>query len=120
MRSKLLLVCASAALIALLAACTASPDTTTSPSPAAETEQIEVAISNFAFDPETVAIKTGTTLKWVNEDGATHTVTSDAGDWDSGNLNSGSSYTLTLDQTGTFTYHCNIHPGMTGTIEVTE
>jgi hypothetical protein len=45
-------------------------------------------------------------------------VTSDTGLFDSGTLNVGNTFSFTFTQAGTFTYHCNIHPMMTGAIVV--
>jgi Cupredoxin-like domain len=65
-----------------------------------------------------IIVKQGTTVDWQNKDNTQHTTTSDTpGIWDSGILSPGQSYSITFNSTGTFTYHCNIHP-MTGTIEV--
>jgi plastocyanin len=36
----------------------------------------------------------------------------------SGTLANGAAYQFTFTQPGTFTYHCTIHPSMTGTIIV--
>ena len=80
----------------------------------------EVKISNFAFDPSSLTVKVGTTVTWTNQDSAPHTITSDAGDWDSGQLSNGQSFSHTFDQAGTFAYHCSVHPSMTGTIVVTQ
>jgi hypothetical protein len=52
-----------------------------------------------------------------NDDGEAHTFTADSGAFDSGVLSGGQSFTFTFG-TGTFTYHCNIHPSMRGTIAV--
>ena len=38
--------------------------------------------------------------------------------FDSGNLPSGSEYVHTFTNTGSFGYHCKIHGGMTGTVNV--
>lgn len=66
-----------------------------------------------------VVVKAGTAITWVNKDpGVQHTTTSDTGGlWDSGILNSGKSFSHTFNNTGTFTYHCNVHP-MSGTVVV--
>jgi plastocyanin len=78
-------------------------------------------IKNFAFDPVSLTVKTGTAVTWVNQDGPPHTIVSDAGSpvafsYDS--LSTGNSYKFTFTQPGTYTYHCSIHPSMTGTIIV--
>ena len=59
-------------------------------------------------------------MTWTNSGAATHTVTADNGAFDSGRLASGATFSQTFDTAGTFTYHCEIHPQMTGTIVVTE
>lgn len=83
---------------------------------------IQVAIVNFSFKPSTVTIAVGDTVTWTNQDsGVPHTATSDQGSavrWDSGLLNTGQSYSFTFHQAGTFTYHCAVHPYMTGTVIV--
>ena len=78
-----------------------------------------VSISNFTFQPQNLQIKVGTVVTWTNNDATAHTVTSDTSIFDSGTLTSGAKFTFTFAQAGTFTYHCNIHTSMTGTITVT-
>jgi plastocyanin len=78
-----------------------------------------VEIANFAFAPGSRSVKVGDSVKWTNQDGATHTVTADDGAFDSGNLADGKSFSFTFDQAGTFAYHCNIHQSMTGKVTVT-
>jgi plastocyanin len=77
-----------------------------------------VTIQNFAFSPATTTVKAGTKVTWTNQDSTTHHVVSDTGAFDSGNLNSGQSYSFTFNKTGSYPYHCSIHPSMTGTIIV--
>jgi len=78
-----------------------------------------VSISNFAFDPGVLEIAAGTTVTWTNNDGANHTVTADDGSFDSGSFGSGATFSFTFDTPGTFTYHCDIHSNMTGSVVVT-
>lgn len=78
----------------------------------------DVTIQNFAFSPATLTVKAGTTVKWVNQDSATHQVVSDTGLFNSGDLSKGQSFSFTFNQTGTYAYHCMIHPSMTGSIVV--
>jgi plastocyanin len=77
-----------------------------------------VRIADFAFTPDSRSAKVGDSVKWTNEDGATHRVTADDGAFDSGNLAAGKAFSFTFDKAGTFAYHCNIHQRMTGTVTV--
>lgn len=83
---------------------------------------VNVIIQNFQFSPSTLTIAPGTTVTWVNNDSISHTTTADnmsaAESWDSGTINSGQSYSKTFNQAGVYTYHCNIHTYMKGTIQV--
>jgi plastocyanin len=126
------LIVASLLTGAALAACsgsTASPSAAASaapsaaPSAAASTPSGEaaasaVAIKDFAFAPADLTVKTGTTVTWTNQDGATHTVTFDSGPT-SDNLGNGATYQQTFGTAGTFPYHCRIHSSMKGTVTVT-
>jgi plastocyanin len=81
---------------------------------------VTVNISNFQFNPQTVTINVGDTVKWSNSDPATHTTLSDTGAWSSGNLIQGQSFSHTFSSAGKFTYKCAIHPSfMSGTVVVT-
>ncbi len=79
---------------------------------------VAVTINSFAFTPGTITVPFGTRIVWTNQQGVTHTTTSDTGVWDSGFLTTGQSFDFTFTQPGTFAYHCSIHPGMHGTIIV--
>src|SRR5690348_17996622 len=48
----------------------------------------DVSIKNFAFTSNNISVTKGTTVKWTNNDGVTHTVTADDGSFDSGSLRS--------------------------------
>jgi plastocyanin len=81
----------------------------------------KVSIENMAFTPAAIKVKVGTTVTWTNNDSIAHTVTADSGDGpNSGNLDPGKSYSFTYKTAGTFSYHCEIHPDMTGTVQVTQ
>lgn len=77
-----------------------------------------VQIKNFSFSPSTLTVKKGTTVTFTNSDSANHTVTADDGSFDTGNISSGTSQTITFSKTGNFSYHCSVHPTMKGTITV--
>jgi plastocyanin len=80
----------------------------------------KVAIEDFYFEPADAAIQPGDTIMWVNEGNTPHTVTSDDGQFDSEVLNPGESFMFTFPEAGTFSYHCEIHPSMTGSVSVGE
>lgn len=77
-----------------------------------------VAINNFVFSPDPITVAVGSTDTWTNDQDVAHTVTADDGSFDSGNLATGDTFEHTFDAAGTFTYHCSIHPNMTGTVIV--
>lgn len=81
----------------------------------------QVKISNFAYSPETITVKKGTTVTWTNEDSTGHTVTSeDDGPLDSGLLSKGEEFSFKFDEAGTFSYFCEPHPQMKAKVVVTE
>src|SRR5215203_3823787 len=84
----------------------------------AQGQTMTVSIEDFFFSPANMTVAPGTTVMWVNNGQAPHTSTADDGTWDSGTLQPGKSFSFTFDQAGTYTYHCSIHPDMTGTITV--
>ena len=77
-----------------------------------------VSIQGFAFHDKAITVKVGAPVTWTNQDGATHTVTFDAGGVDSGRLATNATFRHVFTTAGTFTYHCAIHTSMTGTITV--
>lgn len=85
----------------------ASPDSSTA-----------VMIQNFAFSPATLEIKKGKTVTWTNEDSSDHQVASDTNVFSGSPLSKGQTYSFTFNETGSFPYHCVIHPSMKGTIIV--
>ncbi len=80
----------------------------------------EIAIENFAYSPETITIKKGTTITWTNKDSVGHTVTGEDGGPDSDSLAQGESYSYTFNEAGSFSYFCKPHPNMKATVIVTE
>ncbi|HEX5185559.1 MAG TPA: plastocyanin/azurin family copper-binding protein [Nitrososphaeraceae archaeon] len=55
---------------------------------------------------------------WTNDDAIEHTVTADDGSFDSGPISPGDVFDSTFDTPGDFSYHCSIHPFMTGVVIV--
>ncbi|HEX7017570.1 MAG TPA: cupredoxin family copper-binding protein [Patescibacteria group bacterium] len=79
-----------------------------------------VTIQSMNFAPAHIEVKVGQTVTWVNQDQVPHTVTSDTGEFDSGQMANGASFSFTFSEAGTYHYHCQLHPAMTGQITVTQ
>jgi plastocyanin len=78
-----------------------------------------VQMSGTNFVPQTVTINAGQYVTWRNLDPVSHTTTEDSGPiWNSGLIATGNTYQRLFGTAGTFTYHCTVHPGMTGTVIV--
>jgi len=80
-----------------------------------------IAIRNFAFHPDSLAVPRGATVTWVNcEDVGQepHTTTSDNAVWDSPQLSPGNRFSHTFPTAGAFPYHCTPHPFMIGKVVV--
>jgi plastocyanin len=77
-----------------------------------------VVIKNFSYSPNSIAVKVGATITVANEDNTAHTFTADKGAFDTGELEGGRRDRVTVDAAGTYAYHCEIHPFMTGTVRV--
>jgi len=79
------------------------------------------------YDPKTLSIFQGSTVRWINDDSAIHTVTSGKGlsdpsngvTFDSGNLLATQVFEYQFNEAGTYDYFCALHPFMTGKIVVT-
>ena len=78
----------------------------------------EVWIQASAFTPETITVTTGTTITWTNKEGSIHTVTSDTGLFNSGNMGINGTFSFKFNVAGTFLYHCILHPTMTAKVVV--
>ena len=78
-----------------------------------------VRMAGSRFEPATLAVAAGATVRWFNDDALPHTVTAADDSWDSGNLPPGDSFERRFDSPGTYAYFCSYHPGMAGTIVVT-
>ena len=78
----------------------------------------EVVISNQTFAPHTLIVATGTTITWHNKDNMAHTITSNDGWFDSGQLAAGVDWTWQATKPGTYAYHCDNHPDMEGVLIV--
>ncbi len=88
-----------------------------SPAAPATTEAL-VAIADIAYQPATLEVTAGTTVRWRNDDPVAHTVTARDGSFSSPVLSSGDEFSQVFETPGTFPYFCAIHPGQVGSVVV--
>jgi plastocyanin len=78
----------------------------------------EVNVEFSDYRPSKLDILPGETVTWTNVSQRTHTVTSDQGVFDSGEIPGGGSFAVGFETVGAYAYHCTIHPSITGEIDV--
>jgi plastocyanin len=86
--------------------------------------------SAFNPDPLTISLGGGGLVTWFNDDvarsdgyggttgGVVHNITADDGAFASGTVAPSSTFETTYTATGTYGYHCSIHPTMKGSVVV--
>jgi plastocyanin len=78
------------------------------------------------YVPNSATISPNTSISWTNQDTSSHTITSGdfttgpSGQFDSGLLDTGATFTHQFTAPGVYTYYCTIFPFMSGTVNVTE
>ena len=81
---------------------------------------VVIRMVDIKFDPEDAAAQAGQDICWPNEDEIEHNAVAESGaSFESELYGKGETFTATVDEPGTVEYVCTVHPGMTGTIEVT-
>jgi plastocyanin len=75
-----------------------------------------VAMQGLKFQPNDLVVDRGATVRFDNKDVAPHTVTQKGGDIDSGVIDPGKSFSLTVEEP--FEYVCTIHPSMRADIRL--
>jgi Plastocyanin len=145
MKAYLVLALLAACLI-LVAGCTQSTAPTQQPATAAATPADQVTatytytlektatttpvsvsdntiiIKDMAFTPDTITVKAGSIVRWVNKDSVTHSVvfSKESKINPSGVMRNGEGFSVRFYDAGTFPYNCGLHPQMTGTVIVTQ
>lgn len=79
---------------------------------------VEVSIQGFAFNPASVEVSSGDTVKWTNTDSAPHIIKGST--FESRSLAKGDTYEFVFTEPGVYDYVCSIHPSMKGTVTVVE
>lgn len=92
--------------------------TDVTPQPAANGKIVDISIQGFAFNPESVGISPGDTVRWTNRDSATHIIKGST--FESESLTKGDTYEFVFTEPGVYDYICSTHPSMKGTITVVE
>ena len=85
--------------------------------------EASITIQNYSFIPASITVSPGTTVTWTNLDNDFHTITSvlpSPVTFNSPLLSQGDTFQFTFNQTGTYTYICNIHRFMRGTVVVAQ
>jgi plastocyanin len=100
------------AALALLCSAVLAPVT------AAAADDVQVVIKDFMFMPDTLTVKAGATVTWANKDQEPHTVVGDGGEFRSGAMDTGETFSFRFEHPGTYHFACSIHPRMVGTIVV--
>ncbi len=115
--SRWLITTAAAGLLMLTTACSGDTPATADPAPA-DGDGAVVLVADMTYEPKTLTVPVGTTVTWTFEDGAIrHDV---AGDGFKSELMASGTFSHPFDTPGTYEYVCTVHPGMAGTVEVTE
>ena len=75
---------------------------------------------HLGFEPPmiTIVIGVNNTVIWKNEDSDWHTAHSNIPEFNSGLIQPGGNFTHTFLRAGTYPYHCDPHPWMTGIVIV--
>jgi len=78
----------------------------------------EEGLNNRFFLPSSIVIPQGDTVKWINDDVVSHTVTGEQFNsgliWPQGSTYGLSSYSHKFDKSGIYSYFCQLHPYMNG------
>jgi plastocyanin len=77
-----------------------------------------VHIKNFMFVPATLTVAPGTVVTFINDDQEPHTVTATNKAFDSEGLDTNQKWPHTFAKAGTYTFFCEVHPYMHGTVIV--
>jgi plastocyanin len=88
------------------------------PAAPAQAADAEVQIDQFAFAPQRVTVKAGTTVTWINDEDIPHAVASSTKLFKSNALDTKDKFSFTFTTAGAYEYFCSLHPHMTGTIVV--
>lgn len=113
MRSHKTLFLAGAALLAGCGA-TGAPSSSKTSSPSTHT----VVIHGYAYHPPAITVSPGTRIVFVNRDQTAHTASQTGAKFDTGTIQPGHQAAITVSRPGRYTFYCQFHPFMHGTVIV--
>ena len=104
---------------------TPTVDALATPTPTPEPEVVEVEVTSAGFDPQTLIVRTGTEVTWINKSRQMVNISSDLHPThllypvlNLGNFEAGQSVSLLFDQPGSYKYHNHLKPTVTGVVIV--
>lgn len=115
---KWLLAMVLVAAAVLAAGCTDYGSTDDSAGNIEQVQTTNVSMMDLQFQPQNIRVSAGDTITWTNDDSVVHTATADNGEFDSGHLEPGQTFSHVFGEPGTYDYRCTIHPTMVGTVTV--
>ena len=79
-----------------------------------------VSVIDFDYEPRTVKVKPGDIVQWTFTTSTEHTATDATGldGWSSGLMNDGEQFGRFFAASGKYTYRCDVHENMVGTVAV--
>jgi plastocyanin len=84
----------------------------------AKHETHTVTIEGMKFTPESLTVKAGDTVVWVNKDIVPHTATGVQKEFDSKEIKAEGTWKLVAKKKGNVAYVCNFHPTMKAMLTV--
>jgi len=110
------------AVVLALAACgkdDSTPSANGSTSTTKAQESPNVVAADFSFTVPKGTVKAGSEVYFQNKGPSDHTMTADDGSFDTKPVAAGKTAEVDAPTApGTYTFHCSIHPSMTGTLTV--
>jgi plastocyanin len=85
---------------------------------AASADTVDVGIQTSAFGPNQLSVLAGDSVMWMNQSLRSHTVTARDGSFASQQIGVNGMFTRKFPAAGTYAYYCQIHPFMTGQVDV--
>jgi plastocyanin len=81
---------------------------------------VVITMKDIQFDPKEASANVGQQVCWQNEDAIDHDAVAESGaSFRSELFGKGETFTTSVDKPGRIAYVCTVHPGMTGSIQVT-